>query len=363
MAAGDSASGVAVSPDGGSVYVTNELDANLSQYDRGAGGALAPKSPPTVVAGHLPEEVAVSPDGGSVYVTTAADDMIFQYDVGPGGALKPKSPPAVATGDFPRGLAVSPDGGSVYVVNVAGDSVFQYDVGAGGALAPKSPPTPLLRGRRPGGGGGQPGRQERLRRESLAAPPSPSTTSMRAGRSRPRARPGGRGCRPGGGGGQPGRTQRLRRERRKRQRLPIRRRRGRRSRPRARPRPPGDGPFRVAVSPLPGVPTSKDQCKNGGWRKFPRLQEPGRLRELRGDWRVEPATGLVGSNLAEDRRPAANAIARHSQRGSRTDKPGRRSTSTPSSPWRIGARQRRKPARASQAARLALDALTPACLE
>ena len=133
---------MAVSPDGGSVYVTNNGGANsVSQYDVGAGGVLSPKSPATVAAGDVPGGVAVSPDGASVYVANHGRHSVSQYDVGAGGALTPKSPATVAAGANPAGVAVSPDGGSVYVTNSSG------------------------------------------------APASPSTTSARAGRSRPRARP------------------------------------------------------------------------------------------------------------------------------------------------------------------------------
>jgi DNA-binding beta-propeller fold protein YncE len=105
----------------------------------------APKSPPTVAAGVGTFGVAVSPDGGSVYVTNILGPpepgTISQYDVGADGALVPKSPPAVAdTGSFPGGLAVSADGGSVYVLNGGSDDVSQYTVSAGGALVPKIPP-------------------------------------------------------------------------------------------------------------------------------------------------------------------------------------------------------------------------------
>jgi DNA-binding beta-propeller fold protein YncE len=51
-----------------SVYVTNYGGGSVSQYDVGPGGALSPKSPATVPAGRFPERLAVSPDGGSVYV-------------------------------------------------------------------------------------------------------------------------------------------------------------------------------------------------------------------------------------------------------------------------------------------------------
>ena len=65
----------------------------------GAGGALTAKSPPTVAAGNGPEGVAVSPDGGSVYVTNIDSDNVSQYDVGPGWRApapraRPRWPPA-----------------------------------------------------------------------------------------------------------------------------------------------------------------------------------------------------------------------------------------------------------------------------
>src|SRR5436190_4378608 len=105
--------GVAVSPDGKSVYVgTESLNANLpdavSQYDVGAGGKLSPKSPATVTTGYdgLPFGVAVSPDGQSVYVTDAAANHVVQYDVGAGGKLSPKTRAELDTGAQPSRVAV-----------------------------------------------------------------------------------------------------------------------------------------------------------------------------------------------------------------------------------------------------------------
>jgi YVTN family beta-propeller protein len=141
VAAGDIPLRVAVSPDGQSVYVANTNSNDVSQYDVGAGGALVPKATPTVAAGGVPREVAVSPDGQSVYVANGESGNVSQYDVGAGGALAPKSTATVPAGDSPFGVAVSPDGQSVYVANQGSDNVSQYDVGAGGALAPKSTAT------------------------------------------------------------------------------------------------------------------------------------------------------------------------------------------------------------------------------
>jgi hypothetical protein len=39
--------------------------------------------------------------------------------------------------------------------------------------------------------------------------------------------------------------------------------------------PAGDGPDGIAVTPAPRVPTSKEQCKDGGWRNFPQFKNQG----------------------------------------------------------------------------------------
>jgi parallel beta-helix repeat protein len=147
VAAGFLPRSLAVSPNGKSAYVGNVgnnpegLPSSVSQYDVGSGGRLSPKSPASVPS-CAALQVAVSPNGKSLYVAGGADDCIGQYDVGPGGALSPKSPASVDTGALTAfGIAVSPNGKSLYVANYTGKSVSQYDIGPGGALSPKSPAT------------------------------------------------------------------------------------------------------------------------------------------------------------------------------------------------------------------------------
>jgi alpha-tubulin suppressor-like RCC1 family protein/6-phosphogluconolactonase (cycloisomerase 2 family) len=128
--------GVAIAPDGGSLYVVDKLDRAVSQYSIGAGGALSPKTPATVPTGEAPEEVAISPDGKSVYVSdTAEKGEISQYTVEPGGALTPKSPASVPAERQPHGLAISPDGKNLYVAEEISDTVSQYRIEANGNLS------------------------------------------------------------------------------------------------------------------------------------------------------------------------------------------------------------------------------------
>jgi DNA-binding beta-propeller fold protein YncE len=135
---------VAVTPDGKSLYVTNFGHSTVFQYDVDpATGALSPKSPATVAADLVPFDVAVAPDGESAYVTGGVDGTVWQYDIQPStGALSPKASATVGAGTRPFHLAVARDGRSVYVTDAVDNSLLQYDVDpVSGALSPKSPPT------------------------------------------------------------------------------------------------------------------------------------------------------------------------------------------------------------------------------
>jgi sugar lactone lactonase YvrE len=144
-----------------SLYVVNGNDGSVSQYGVAADGALSPLSPAVVPAGPGHSSgIAITPDGGSAYVTNSAS--VSQYDIGPGGGLTPKSPASVPTSPGAEGVAVSPDGKSVYV---GGDgkqgrrSIRRRpgrDAGAEGAADRARCRRSTLRR-------GQPGRQERLR--------------------------------------------------------------------------------------------------------------------------------------------------------------------------------------------------------
>ena len=105
------------------VYVTNSGSQNVSQFQVGAGGLLAPLSPPTAPDGTFPNGVAVSPDRGErLMVADFACCVSDEYDLGAGGTLSPKSANSIVTGIGTMAVAVSPDGQSVYATSGQGVS-------------------------------------------------------------------------------------------------------------------------------------------------------------------------------------------------------------------------------------------------
>jgi 6-phosphogluconolactonase (cycloisomerase 2 family) len=115
--------GIAIDPQGNSVYVANQGSASasanvVSQYTINQNtGRLTPKSPATVATGRGPVAIAVAPNGKSAYVVSGPN-AVWQYNINPAtGALTPKSPATVATGPNPEPIAVTPNGKYAYVAN------------------------------------------------------------------------------------------------------------------------------------------------------------------------------------------------------------------------------------------------------
>jgi 6-phosphogluconolactonase (cycloisomerase 2 family) len=105
VAAGRAVYSIAVSSNGKNAYVTSDVD-GVSQYDVGTGGELIPKTPRDQAC--CAEGVALSPDGKSLYATNEQGVTVSQYNVGPDGALTFKNPFSVQTGRSPGDIAVTP---------------------------------------------------------------------------------------------------------------------------------------------------------------------------------------------------------------------------------------------------------------
>ena len=108
---GGPSSNLVLSPDGTSAYLTNGGDpqttnpGSVFQYDVGADGALTPKHPRSVSAGSYPFGVAVAPDGASVYVTDSgrpgSTSLTWTRTTGPcPPRIPPRCPPVPTRGSW-----------------------------------------------------------------------------------------------------------------------------------------------------------------------------------------------------------------------------------------------------------------------
>ncbi|HET6731679.1 Ig-like domain-containing protein, partial [Mycobacterium sp.] len=122
IAVGNFPTGVAVSPDGSTVYVTNFGDLSsggntVSVIDAATNTVVA-----TITVGGNPANVAVSPNGATAYVTNLDDGTVSVIDTATNSVTA-----TITVGDLPDGVAVSPDGAHVYVTNADDDTVSIID--------------------------------------------------------------------------------------------------------------------------------------------------------------------------------------------------------------------------------------------
>lgn len=146
---------IAPSPDGGSLYVASSADNAVVRLDRAPAGAIAASGQCfdstgpacTALTGLVnPGGVAVSPDGASVYATSSSSDAVFRFTRAAGGALTAAgcvddvggalACASEAEGlDLPVGVAVSPDGEQVLVAGNADSALLRLNRTPSGAIA------------------------------------------------------------------------------------------------------------------------------------------------------------------------------------------------------------------------------------
>ena len=154
--------GIALSPNGESLYALSNDDDAITMFTRGPGGALTDAGCFDDVSLGNPcgtdaneaqgldgaNAVVVSPDNASVYVTSTVDDALVRFDRAAGGALTPRgciedAPQDRGCEQAAQGLdrpfgnpTVSPDGTRVYAAGGDDDAVNAFDRGANGTLTP-----------------------------------------------------------------------------------------------------------------------------------------------------------------------------------------------------------------------------------
>jgi 6-phosphogluconolactonase len=112
---------LAFHPNGKWLYVANELDSTITQYDYDhAKGALNEKQSLSTLPSDSPEnlvaDIHLSASGERVYVSNRGHNSIAVYDVNEDGSLKLVSIPPCA-GNWPRNFALAPGGQFLLVAN------------------------------------------------------------------------------------------------------------------------------------------------------------------------------------------------------------------------------------------------------
>jgi PQQ-dependent catabolism-associated beta-propeller protein len=102
-----------LSPDGKTLYVSNEDEAEVSFIDFASGKKLK-----SVKVGQEPEGVKVSADGRTLYVTSEVASLVHVIDVASARVVK-----NIPVGKRPRRMALTPDGKELWVTNELGASV------------------------------------------------------------------------------------------------------------------------------------------------------------------------------------------------------------------------------------------------
>jgi DNA-binding beta-propeller fold protein YncE len=286
----EGADAVTVAPDGRTAYVLDSSAGAVLQYNIDpVSGALAPKTPASVAAGGastIPFSVAVTPEGKSAYVATF-NSGVLQYDINPlTGALSSKTPAGVAAGNTPEGVVVTPDGKSAYVTNINSGTISQYNIDPiTGTLSPKSRATvPTGKGPTNGiavapdgksayvynsgiGGGDPPGNTvSQYDIDPITGVLSPKTPAAVA--AAPGSTESGLAVTPDGHSAYVVNSSVV-------SQYSIDPITGALSSQVPATVPTGGGSTGIAVASLPRGPTSKEQCKNGGWRNFPQFKNQG----------------------------------------------------------------------------------------
>ncbi|MFR9791020.1 Ig-like domain repeat protein [Streptomyces sp. MB22_4] len=104
---GNFPTGVAITPDGTTAYVTNEGDNTVSVINTTTQAVTN-----TIPVGSVPFWATIAPDNSTVYVTNSGDNTVSVIDTATQTVTN-----TIPVGSVPLGIAISPDGSTLYVAN------------------------------------------------------------------------------------------------------------------------------------------------------------------------------------------------------------------------------------------------------
>ncbi|MBT3353065.1 MAG: YncE family protein [Nitrospinaceae bacterium] len=116
---GDAPNDIEVSPDGTRLYVANRFSESVSVFDTSTNGVVA-----NVTVGIWPYSLAVSPDGGRVYVANQNSNNVSVIDTSTNSVVATVHDRKASA---PWGITVTPDGSRVYVSNLMTNSMTVID--------------------------------------------------------------------------------------------------------------------------------------------------------------------------------------------------------------------------------------------
>jgi YVTN family beta-propeller protein len=105
--------GIAITPNGTTAYVTNEASSTVTPIATASNTAGTP-----ITVGLNPFGIAITPDGTTAYVVNRGSN-----NVTPIATASNTAGPPITVGSFPWAIAITPDGTTAYVTNGASSSV------------------------------------------------------------------------------------------------------------------------------------------------------------------------------------------------------------------------------------------------
>lgn len=149
--------GIAISPDGGFVYVTSLVTQSVWGFRRGADGSLTPVPGSPFAAPNGPVGLKVTPDGQHLYVASNDPDVdsppggLLGFTILADGSLRPTADSPVHTPDHAEvaAVAITPDGRDVFAAIRDTNQVAAFEIGSGGALKEATGSPFLTGGERP----------------------------------------------------------------------------------------------------------------------------------------------------------------------------------------------------------------------